>query len=217
MRGSLSELSGFGISAKTRETTTAPVSTLSVNAKKLKIQHLTADKPDFNLAALFEACSDYFVVRPSQLPSDDEKLARYLANVTYAVRSSIACGRFSGLVVLDETDRYIGSYGRSFFAESTSVWAVPKSADPMPVKELAERITSMTVFGASLRYPRERITPGEGFEAALHADSTIAEAFDVFKTLDVDFLVLTDSVGRFKGIVRYRDVMEEVIGALIKE
>lgn len=214
--GRIAELSGFGMSAKVGQTARSSISTLNVSADKIKIRHLTSDKPDFNLAAAFEACTDYFVVRPSQIPSEKEKSDMYIANVTQAVRSSIACGRFSGLVVLDDKDRYIGSYDRQFFAESTALWAVQSSEMPMSASDLSNRITTMTVFGGSLKFPVKRITPGEGFEAAISINSTIAEAFEAFRAHNVEFLVLTDALGRFKGIVRYRDVVEEVVAALMK-
>lgn len=217
MTGKITELSGFGLSAKAGQIARAPVSSLNLSSEKFKIQELTSDKPDFDLAAYFESCADYFVVKPSQIPAEEVKLAHYIAFVTYAVRSSIACGRLSGLVVLDDSDRYLGSYDRKFFVESTSVWAVPTSGEPLSAKELSERIQNMTIFGASLQYPRERITSGEGFEAAINVDAIISEAFDVFKKLDVEFLVLTDSLGRFQGIVRYKDIVEEVLSILMNK
>lgn len=215
--GKVSELSGFGISAKALQAARSPVLQLSLSAEKFKIHNLTSNNPDFLNAAYFEVCADYFVVRPDQVPTQSYELDQYITWVTIAVKSSIACGRLAGLVVLDESDRYLGSYNWRFFIESASVWAVPNGSNPVSNADLSSRIKTMTIFGASLQYPKERITPGEGFEAALNVDASVSEAFEEFKEKDVEFLVLTDSLGRFKGILRYKDVVEEVLSAMLDQ
>lgn len=215
--GKVSEFSGFGISAKALQAARAPVFGLSVSAERFKIHDLSSNNPDFNIAAYFEVCADYFVVRPDKVPTNNAELDQYVASVTIAIKSSIACGKLAGVVVLDESDRYIGSYDWRFFLESASVWAISNDGKPVPREVLSSRIQTMTIFGASLKFPKERITPGEGFEAALNFNASVSDAFQEFKEKDVDFLVLTDSLGKFKGILRYKDVTKEIFSAILDQ
>lgn len=213
--GKIAEFSGFGVSAKAIQAARAPVFSLQVSADEIKIHNLTSDNPNFYRAAYFEVCADYFVVRPNQIPTKSNEIDQYIASVSTAIKSSIACGKLAGLVVLDKSDRYLGSYDWKFFLEAASLWAVSNTPDPVSTEELSERISTMTIFGASLRQPRERITPGEGFIAALNYKATVADAFNEFKQKDVSFLVLTDSLGKFMGILRYKDVVDEVLSAVL--
>lgn len=211
--GKVSEFSGFGISTKTTAAAMSPVIELSTKIDSIKI--LSPKEDDFQRAALLDACENYFIVRPSLIPSEERAVEYYISNATYAIRSSVACGEFLGLIVLDEKDRYLGSFGKSFFYETLASWAIPKSSSPISAKEFSERVLSMTIFGASLQYPVESIGPGEGVEAAINMESSLIEAFNSFRHSNIDFLVLTDEMGRFKGVVRYRDLVEEILASIL--
>ncbi|PSU00013.1 hypothetical protein C9J03_25335 [Photobacterium gaetbulicola] len=67
-----------------------------------------------------------------------------------------------------------------------------------------------------MRFPALRIKPGEGFEAAINDNSNIADAFRKFRETKADLLVLTDAMGKFKGVIRYKDVVEEIIDAVLE-
>ena len=212
----LSELAGFGLTAKFSVESQKKVSSVGVDAKELTIFSLVANDPNFAMAAYFESCAEYFVLRPSKVPQKDTDLDTFVANTSHAIQRSITCGKLVGVVVLDDNDKYIGSYDKAFFSEALSMWAVPDQGNLTTSKEeISKRIQRMTIFGASLRFPDKRIVPGEGFVAAINEDATIQTAFLKFRESDVDFLVMTNATGKFRGIIRYRDVVDSLLSILI--
>ena len=210
------ELAGFGFSAKFEKATTKSLEDLSVRAIDLVELSPSSADPNFKLASQFEQCSEYFVVRPDSIPAHGKpEFYDYVFYSTYAIRSSIACGRFAGLVVLDQDDQYIGSYDREFFAESLSLWAMWDSDNPMTRKEIAKRIEQNTIFAAALRFPDKRIRPGEGYVSAINENATLGEAFVKFQVMHGAFLVVTDVHEKFKGIITKDNVEGALLDALI--
>ena len=208
---SLSEISGYGFNAKFDDAAAMPIESLLPKVGDAAIASLLPSDPLFKLASFFEACSKYFVVRPHLIPEyGADTFAAYIVNSTNAIRSSLACDQFVGLVVLDENDHYIGSYDRGFFAEALSLWAVSNSNQPMDKELLASRIQSSTIFGAALRFPKLRIREFEGYVGAINEESTLNEAFAAFQVMHGSFLTVTDELGKFKGIVT-RDYVERAL------
>ena len=213
----ISELTGFGLSAKFASEAKKEVSSADIDIKDLAIFSLSADDPNFARAAFFEACADYFVIRPSKVPKEPSALVDHIVFTSSAIKSSLACGRLIGVIVLDDNDRYLGSYDKGFFAESLSIWAVPDGADQIEKEVLSARIMRTTIFGAALRFPDKRITPGEGFVAAINENSTIDMAFNEFQETGASFLVVTDATGRFRGILSYRNVIQTLLSVLLDD
>lgn len=216
LSGKISEFSGFGITAKVEKTKKLPVTSLNIPADSIKISNVTSNDTDYYRKAFFEMCSEYLIINSDEIPSSGSESDYYVASVSYAIRSSIACGKFAGLIILDGSNRYIGSFESQFFIESTSIWAVPNSSKTITAKDLAYRINTSTIFGASLTHPEARV-PKEGNSIALNINSSIQDAFNEFRNEDISFLVLTDSLGKFQGIVRYKDVINSIISATLSE
>ena len=211
-----SELTWLGFHAKFEAAVIEPVDTYSVSVSDLLISSLSSNDPDFRLAAYFEECSEYFVIRPHLTPNyDSSGFVEYVVNSTYAIRSSLACGRFTGVVVLDRQDKYIGSYDGSFFAESLSIWAVLDGTTTIDKEVLANRIMGTTIFGAALRHPGQRITPGEGFHRSIRESATVGEAFTEFQEMSGSFLVVVDESKGFKGILTRDRVTDVLLNALV--
>ena len=211
-----SELTWFGFHAKFEATVIEPVDTYSVSIGDLLISSLSSNDPDFRLAAYFEECSEYFVIRPHLTPEyASSGFVDYIVNSAYAIRSSLACGRFRGVVVVDPQNRYIGSYDGPFFAESLSIWAVPDGTTAIDKKVLANRILTTTAFGAALRFPDKRITPGEGYHESIGETATVGEAFSRFTSMNGNFLVVIDESKSFKGILARDRVVDTLLNALV--
>ena len=211
-----SELSGFGFSAKFEDVAAKPVESLLTSVGDTTIPPPPSPDSSFALSSLLEDCSKYYVVRPHLVPNHDTAaFAPYIVNLTYSIRSSIACDSFIGLVILDENDHYIGSYDRDFFAESLSLWAAFDSDKPIDAKMLANRIQSSTIFGAALRFPKERIQQHEGYVGAINEDASLGDAFALFQGMHGTFLVVTDVLGKFKGIITRDYVQRALLEALV--
>ena len=167
------------------------------------------------------ACLDYLVLRPSLVPEyPDSEYNRYMVFATHTISASIACGKLVGLVVLDKSGKYIGSYDSQFFAQSLSSWAFhkrpPEQMTEVEFADLAQVIESNAIFGTALRYPDTRIRDGEGYFAFLNTTDTLKDAWQRFQTMQGEFLVVTDRELKFKGILtrsRLRNiVLRELVG-----
>ncbi|MBO9462477.1 CBS domain-containing protein [Labrenzia sp. R5_0] len=213
----ISEFTGFGLSAKFNVEASKPVSALKIGIPELVrvTDDKASDLSDADLFAHFESCSELFVLKTSIIPKEKEKLDKFIVDVSWAIKSSIACGKLSGVIVLDDNNRYLGTYDDSFYLEALSMWSFLKVDEKTPVNTISEKILTLTIFGASLKFPDKRITAGEGFEAAINENQTLQEAFAKFQTTEADFLVVTDELGVFKGIIRYRDVVDSFLSVLI--
>src|SRR5262249_29000778 len=151
-------------------------SSLNDKIKTLVINASSIDDPIFEKSAMFELCADFIAFRPEHVPPEGSERDKFIFNLTYTIRTSISCGRFVGAVVLDKDDRYLGSFGKSFFSEASALWASwsPSAVDKASI---ANRVLSTTVFGAALLYPRQRVATIEGFVAAVGVDATVAAAY----------------------------------------
>ena len=210
----LAELTGFRLSAKFNSEAKTAVTAIASDFKNLIIHSSSADDPV--ALASSEGCVEYIVARPSRVPEYGSALDSYTVITSRAIKNSIACGRMLGIVVLDDSDKYIGSYDKEFFSETLSLWAADAGPESIASSDLALKIRTTTMFGASLRYPDERIKPGEGFVAAINEDATIEHAFRKFENTGANFLVVTDATGKFRGIITFRSVVQFLLGALLE-
>ncbi len=126
------------------------------------------------------------------------------------------CGRLIGVVVVDDRERYLGSYDRSFFAELSALWVVAGTQPRLSVKDVVSLFGSHTIFGASLRFPEKRLVPSERFVAAINRNASLAEAMQRFSETNVPFLALTDEQGLLTGILPRKRVVNVVIRTLVE-
>lgn len=213
------ELSGFGFSAKFDAATRQTLARLDLGVAGIAFRSLSDPDlaADAAQAAFFELCLDYVVVTAGSVPEADEGAAfdNYIVNSTHMIRSSLACGRFIGLIVLDERRRYLGSYDAGFFAESLATWAVAGPSGSIDTETLSKRIQTRTTFGAALRFPVERIVPGEGFTAAINESQTLRDAAEKLASGAAPFLVVTDALGTFVGLLTREMLHDRLFGLLL--
>lgn len=89
-----------------------------INNKIFEIQ-----KNTFKIDAYFQVSKKYVVLRTSEIPEDKSSQAIQMFQIMEIIRSSIICGDFIGLIVLDDKERYIGSFDRDFFLETIIPWS----------------------------------------------------------------------------------------------
>ena len=168
------------------------------------------------------ACLDYLVLRPSLVPQyPAPEFNRYMVFATHTISSSIACGKLIGVVVLDDEDKYVGSYDSHFFDQSLSTWSLFTKTQRLEgmtegqFDHLAELIEMNTVFGTALRYPRRRIKEGEGYFAFLRDTDTLRDAWKKFQTMRGTFLVVTDHELQFKGFLTRSGLRNLILQELV--
>lgn len=212
----LTALGGFGFTATFADAAGQSVgATFGESVEGVVIQSLAAGDPEFALSAWFEACTDYFVLRPGHVAGlDAAGLDRHMVNSTVAIGSSLACGRLAGVIVLDDEGHYLGTYDAGFFAEALALWVAERAETD--IAAMADWIEQRTIFGAALKFPDKRIVPGEGYRAAINEAATLVDAFGAFGAMPGDILVVTDEFGGFRGLLRRGAVERALLGAAVQ-
>lgn len=212
----LEEISGGtdGITLKLRATSTLPISELSLNLDATALRHDPEDATDNQTAAFWGQCGDYITVKSINIPSDRLKRDQYIATLATAIRASMLCGRLIGVIVLDERERYIGSYRAAFFVELAALWAFLGAEQQPSASELVSLMNHYTIFGASLQFPEKRLQSGEGFVAAINHEAPLSAALERFAETNDPFLAVTDEQGVLTGILPRERVVDAILVAL---
>ena len=218
--GPVAKLSGFGISVeRLQQQLGKGIAEISVPISDLEagwLAPINPDGPSFGQEAAWESCNRFLVLRQSDVPTfNTPEFSEYVRDATWAIRSSLVCGKLHGVIVLDEEARYVGSYNPSFFSEALATWALPDvGASASSLTEIADRILRYTAFGAALRFPKKRIELGDGYVAALNINQTIEEAFADFRLPEVEFIAVTDARGVLKGVLTSDQINYFILQAL---
>ena len=215
----ISEISGgtSGITVKMDLTSSLPVSEIDLGLDSVAVRHDPETAVDNQWAAYWESCGDYIMVRSADGPTDTTERDQYLVTLAAAIRASVLCGRLIGVVVVDERERYIGSFDKSFYAELAALWVVSGAEQRPSAKELFSLYNSFTIFGASLANPERRLQSDEGFVAAINRDAPLSSALQLLAEKNVPFLALTDEQGVLTGILPRSRVVDVILQALISK
>lgn len=213
----LEEISGGkdGVTLKLRAVSASPLSDLSLDLEAVAVRHDPDAQTDNMTAAFWEKCGDYITMRSSDVPDDAAERDKYVVNLATAIRASLRCGRLIGVVVVDERERYIGSFDATFFAELTALWTMADADRRPSASDLASMFSQHTVFGAALRFPETRLESGEGFDAAINREAPLAFALQRFAETNATFLALTDERGVLTGILPRKRVLDAILVALV--
>lgn len=173
-------------------------------------------KDKLELDAFFQVPRKYVVLRTSEIPKDKNAQAKQMFQIMEVIRVSIISGEFIGLIVLDNKDRYIGSFDRDFFLETVIPWQnladYPAGKSP---SDIASWVKSKSVFGLSLEYPEARIDAGEGFHLSVKESESAAEALNTLLSSGKGFVAVVDSSGRFQGTVTRKDLLDRLLKTLV--
>lgn len=166
--------------------------------------------------AVFQVCKKYVVLRTSEIPEDKNAQAKQMFQIIEVIRSSLVCGEFLGLIVLDEKDLYVGSFYRSFFLETVIPWSnlIGYPADGLP-SDIASWLKSKSIFGLALEYPETRIDVGEGFRFSVGQNQSVAETMEILLASGKDFIAVVDNYGRFQGTVTRTRLLDQLLLALL--
>jgi len=166
--------------------------------------------------AFFQVCKKFVVLRTSEIPDNKNAQAKQLFQIIEVIRASIICGEFTGLIVLDEKDRYVGSFDRSFFLETVIPWTnLVNYPAGKPPAEVASWLKSRSIFGLALEHPKARIDSGEGFRISIQLNQSVAEAMETLIGSGKDFVAVVDGQGRFQGTISRADLLDRLLLALV--
>lgn len=216
--GRISEFNAFGIGAKFNPIAEKKIEILfsdqGINVYMTKseaLRRIDASYERLSQGAYFQGCHDFIFVRPSMVPKSEHDFSRHALAFAQTIVASSACGRFVGVIVLDEDNRYLGSYDKGFFYELGSLWALADPSQVTAAAEVWQRISSYTVAGAAIKYPDVRLKSGEGFIAAVSEATTVKDFLKEFQRSGANFIVVTDAYGKLQGIIQHRQFIDLLI------
>lgn len=229
LSGSLAEFSGFGLSVKMRQASAIPVSELTKPIKYTATDG-TAYISDENILrrdAMMEACNEYIVIRAESDGNIYSDAA--VAYLAYKIRTSLLCGKFLGLIVLDDKKHFVGSFEARFFNEAVAMWTIGAtlsivngdenaitSPAPPSAEFLGKQIQYRTIFGAALKHPAARISAGEGNRIQIHKLMKIKDALPILSEKQVQFAAVVDETGAFIGVVSRDELRDAALDAFMK-
>ena len=211
--GGLAEFSGGGFAAKFRDISLTPVHRISrpIDNTLIVTPPKASELAGTKIEANFGICRPLIVLRVGDKSEKiQDSFVSYLAVV---INTSISCGNFIGVVILDNDGHYLGSFSKDFFHEAGAIWAI--SIENRSAEEIAQFMLSRTVFAAALAYPDVRMKTGEGQNVSVREDISIAKAYERMRDKKFPFAAIINEDGRVTGVVTMEDVRNALLSTLI--
>jgi len=205
--GKVSEFEGLGWKAKFREVTAESV-VKTARASDLMISSPEANKPNFYTEALWQQCRPYYVLTEKTAKTTTGNLdSEAVIHIAIAIRSSIICGRFLALVVVNDEGKPVGFFLREHFLEILRIPLVAYKTQPLVSAVEASRQIATSELGLVLDNPIIQAQLNEAGHVSVKWDDNIESAYKEMLDKNVSLAMITDRLGRFDGIVT-RSVIE---------
>ena len=150
--GTITEFEGLGWKAKFREAVAETV-IAPARALDLTISDPAANKPNFFKEAFWLSCRPYYVLTDKTVQDPNGRISeKAVVDIAVAIRSSMLCGRFIALVVVDDAEKPVGYFLPSSFLEILRIPLVTYNA-PAPSQESAFKEIMAGELGVVLSAP----------------------------------------------------------------
>jgi hypothetical protein len=213
--GAIAEFSGFGVTTKFNKAADIKVTEL---AGALAIKSRLADT-DFARAAEFQQCNNYFIVRDDLgNRSADPTFLNYAGKVASAIKSSLLCGSFYGVVVVDRYDHFLGLFEAERFL---SILAYPLDrycifdykhcADKIDVSD----ILGETELGVILKNPDVRVQTEEAKKHVIQESQSLSELIKDKSFPQASVFAVLDKSGKFVGLLPKQAIYDKIISVLL--
>jgi hypothetical protein len=213
--GAIAEFTGFGLTAKFNKVSEIKVTEL---AGRLAIKS-RIDDTDFNKAATFQACSNYFIIRDDLGErATDPNFLTYAFQVAVAIKSAILCGNFYGVVVVDRSDHFLGLFQTDRFVSLIAypldrycIFGYTHCQDHLnPADVLAE-----TELGVILKNPNVRVQTDEAKKYVVQETESLV---DIVKSDDfpqASVFAVLDRYGKFVGLLPKQAIYDKILAVLL--
>lgn len=206
LTGKVSEFEALGWKAKFREAVTENV-VKTARASDLMISNPDANKPNFYMEAFWQTCRPYYVLTDKTAKTATGDLDQDAAiNIAIAIRSSIVCGHFTGLVVVDNDGKPVGLFLSEHFLEILRIPLVTYNAQPVSAAEAYRQIAA-SELGVVLSNPIIRARSDDAEHVSIEWDSDLESTYKIMLEKNVTVAMIRDRLGRFDGIIT-RSVIE---------
>lgn len=212
--GKITEFEGLGWKAKFREAVAETV-TAPARASDLLISNPAANKPDFFKEAFWLSCRPYYVLTNRTVQSPNGKISeKAVVDIAIAIRSSIVCGRFIALVVVDDTEKPVGYFLPTFFLEIMRMRLVTYNTTP-PSQDSVFKDIMTTELGVVLGAPVVRAKSDDAEHLSVRSDTSLEKAYKAMLDKNVGIAMITDRFGRFDGLITRSAIEGHVITKLL--
>jgi hypothetical protein len=212
----LTEFEGYGLKAKFREISTEKTID-AARAADLAISNPEANKPNFYQEAFWLACRPYYVLTDNTAKREDDKdklNQQATIEIAIAIRSALVCGRFVGLVVVDDSGRPVGLFRPEQFLEILRIPLVTYGRSIAKAVDLFDQINA-TELGVVLTNPVIRARSEEAEHLIISSDANLETAYKALMEEGAKVAMITDRHGRFGGIITRSAIEGRIIQKLL--
>lgn len=204
MSGQLVEFKGFGLEAKFRAIASTPIKATAVVPTSPSVSAIEAQS---EAKRHFSIGSQVVVLRePSGTDNNGSPNTLEVATKIYP---GLLDATFEALVVLDDQDRVIGYFPRTYFYDLLRIELVQFRVEPEPVG----RQLDQTQLAHLVKFPR-RTAESEGWNLVLIESISKAEALKQITESGQTLSVVVDHSGRYRGIVVRSVLADELVAAM---
>jgi hypothetical protein len=206
LTGKFTEFEALGFKTKLKQLTRETTLT-AARAHDLAISYKEAADPDFGSEALWQECRPFYVITDKVAKDAAGKIDMdRVLRVASAIRSSIVCGQFKMLIVVDRNRKPVGYFGWKQFIELLRIPLVIYDVIPTDPSLLFNQVMA-TELGVILHNPEIRAKSPEASKLIIEATTNLQNAYRELLKSGQEEAVFVDRFDRFDGIIT-RSVIE---------
>ncbi len=216
LSGKISEFEGLGWKAKFRNLGAESV-IKAARTSDLATTSEQANPDDFFNEAYWGFCRPYYLLTDRSAKSKvkpDELDKRAVAHIATAIRTSIVCGRFAALIIVDDDRRPVGFFPRDQFLELLRIVLVGYG-DVQIDGDAVFRQVAGSELGVILMNPVVRAKSDEASHNTVAGTEDIESVYKKMNAANAGIALITDRLGRFDGIITRGAIEGRIIEGLL--
>ena len=214
MSGRLLEFKGLGLEAKFQQVAAQQVTPVATPQTIQPIAPSAAGIRESSRVRTVLAIGTEVVVVTA--PREDEPVTRQaVLDVALQIYPALLQDNFEILAILDESDRLLGYFPRTFFLDllrielEQTIRGDRKQYDSKRVGEQLEQ----TQLWDIVEHPRIR-AENSGIKTTVSLSTSHAQALSVMVASRLSVVVVVDQAGKYAGIVRRDDIVSALVASL---
>lgn len=213
--GSIAEFTGFGVTAKFSKAAETKITDL---AGKLAIKY-RIDDISFKAAATVQVCRNYFIIRDDIGKQTANPLfLEFAFEVASAIKSAMLCGDFYGVVVVDQSDHFLGLFKADRF---TSLIAYPLDRYCIfDYKHCHDKLDTADILGETelgpiLKDPDVRVQTPEASKHVVQESQSLADIVKDPEFSEASVFAVLDKYGKFVGLLPKQAIYDKILAVLL--
>jgi CBS domain-containing protein len=216
LSGKISEFEGLGLKTKFRALGAESV----IKTARTSDLATTSDQTnpaDFFKEAYWGFCRPYYLLtdgsaknreKPAEL---DKRATVYIAT---AIRTSIVCGKFLALIVVDDDRKPVGFFPRDQFLELLRIVLVGYGDIQIDSEAVFQQVAG-SELGVILQHPVIRAKSDEARHDTVPGTENIESVYKNMIAASADLALITDRLGRFDGIITRTAIEGKIVEGLL--